>query len=127
MRKFSRLRPVMTSPPEVVAATSIVTTGTSTEMETPPACDCGCWVVPDGGACYGDWPGCGLGGACASTRKALRPRNKLAVSTPAAILFILSPIPDKPEIRICANGTGPWSLGTLLRRHGLSAYPRMLV
>src|SRR5882672_3781206 len=88
----------MMSPPAVVAPTSIVTRGTSTEIDTPPLCDCGCCpgVVLDGGGgvCCGDWPGCGLGGACAVADSAPSPRNRLAVSTPAAIFLILSPILD---------------------------------
>src|SRR5215471_9144544 len=65
--KFSRLRPVMISPCCVVATTSMVTTGTSTAMESPPSCGLGCGcegACPGGGVCCGGPPD-GPVGACA--------------------------------------------------------------
>src|SRR5579859_4110952 len=102
MRKFSFFRPVMMSPFEVVAATSIVTSGTSTEMETPPegagCCPAGlCGFCDGGGFCCGCWPGCGLGGACAAAGVWLSVANRLANSTAEETRFIPSPILDQTE------------------------------
>src|SRR5229473_3860961 len=79
IRKFSFFRPVSRSPRFVAAITSIVTTGTSTEMLAPASCGFCC-----GGAGFGStggapdcfWPPCGPSGAC--------PRAFIAPPTPKA-------------------------------------------
>src|SRR5262249_59786996 len=70
--KFSRLRPVIMSPCCVAATTSMVTTGTSTAIESPPSCGLGCCCggfCPGGGVGCGWPPGCGPVGACAQAHE----------------------------------------------------------
>src|SRR5215470_15239295 len=107
----------MMSPFEVVAATSIVTNGTSTEMETPPegggcCCPVGfCGFCDGGGFCCGCWPVCGPVGACAAAGVWLSAINKLADSSAAAILFMPSPVLVENRKNELRNAPRQWSLG----------------
>jgi hypothetical protein len=92
MRKFSRFKPVKMSPFFVVATTSMVTTGTSTEIDVPDCAGgaCGGLAGVCCGACCaglggGGAPPCGPSGACASAICAAKGR----ASTHAAIIITL--------------------------------------
>src|SRR5262245_51459857 len=113
--KFSRLSPVMISPRCVVATTSIVTTGTSTAMESPPSCGLGCGGFCAGGVCCGWPPGAGPVGACAQANEIPAAKNPTKIrprSACASVRFILTPQGGECTARVDAPEADRGTLGT---------------
>src|SRR5215813_8651836 len=109
----------MMSPCCVVATTSIVTTGTSTAIESPPSCGLGCCCggfCPGGGVCCGCPPDCGPVGACASASRPPAKQKIAAKTRPASacanVRFILSPKWCQHSFRPDAPEAGRGTLGT---------------
>src|SRR5229473_2920791 len=120
IRKFSFFRPVSRSPRFVAAITSIVTTGTSTEMLAPASCGFCCGgtgLGSTGGAPGCFWPPCGPSGACPRAFIAPTPKASALARNAGQILekFTLMLGPSiYNDRRTCAGAPTPSGTAALL-------------
>ena len=128
--KFSFFKPVRMSPCCVVAITSSVTIGTSTEIDSPDSsgffcAGAGCCAGGGGGPLCCCSPLCGPAGACAFTGNAPSASTKTAIDNPITIFaFSIISLPPNSQILLSA---APYKLSYLTPLPRCSTATRMLV